>query len=445
VLLRVGSLALAGRRRVAGLLGLEWLRLGPLDLAVPVAAAVTVWDGSSQLGRQVGPLPFWVAWIGLSVVLAGLLRRTVGPSSRTLVVALLAQVLALWLLYDLLYLLQGGHLYDLEVYLGSAQRWLDGGHAYMSSPLASWPDSPRDDFFLYPPPLLPFFGLLARLPDPLVSFAWTVAMVACGYGAFRLLGLPRGWSAAMLAFPPVFVGFESGNVASLTFLLFVAGARAGGALVLDTVFKVQTGVPVLWLLRERRVGGILAGCAATVAIVVATLPIVGLDAWREWWAGLGYRAASQAAVPALYGYSYAKDVPGAIYVAVSIGLVAVALAFRGRRSLAALGLASIYASPTLWPHGFAFALPAVLLLENEVAVLAVLGGGAIGRNMWLLFFAGWAAVFAERRAPAGALHPTAGKDGPWPIRTPFARSAQLVHNRAASWRPRHQGQVREEP
>ena len=102
----------------------------------------------------------------------------------------------------------------------------------------------------------------------------------------------------MLAFPPVAIGFESGNVASLTFLLFAASVRTGGTLVIDLLFKTQTGLPALWLIRERRWRGLLAGVAALTAIVLITLPLVGVDSWRAWMDGLGYRATSQANVPA---------------------------------------------------------------------------------------------------------------------------------------------------
>ena len=284
----------------------------------------------------------------------------------------------------------------------------------MSAPGSSWPACSQQDFFLYPPPLLPFFGLLSRLPEAPVAAGWTVAMAACAYKAYRILGLSRTVSAVMLAFPPVMIGLESGNIASLTFLLFVAAVRSGGALVVDGLFKVQTGLPALWLIRQRRWRGILAGLAIVGAIVVVTLPLVGLDSWRAWWDGLGYRAASQAAVPALFGYSLAQMLPGAVFAGISVALVALAVVLRGRPGLAALGLASIFASPALWPHGFVFALPAVLMLESGAAVWMLLGAGAFGSNMWLLFYGGWLAVAAGRRLPSGVLHPLAGTDGPWP-------------------------------
>lgn len=430
------------RSVLARMLGLGWLRPGRVGLAVPIALGLVVVASASQLGETVvAGVPFWVAWpvvaiaiYVLGVVAAGLPSAAAGqdgrgsrrnPASDRLGFLLVAAVLALWLVYDAAYL-QRSHLYDLNVYLDSASRWLDGGRPYMPSVQPSWPSSASKDFFLYSPPLLPFFALLSRLPGPAVELGWTLAMVWCGYRAFRVLGLSRGMSLAWLAFPPVMIGFESGNVASLTFLLFVLAVRAGGNLIVDGLFKTQSVVPALWLLRERRWRGLLAGVAIVALIVVATLPLVGVAAWQAWWASLGYRAATQVNAPSLYGYSVASWLPGAAFVLLGLALVVLALLFRGRRGLAALGLASIFVSPSLWPHGFGFALPAVLTLESGVAVWAVLGAGALGGNMWLLFWAGWLAVVAARRLPRGSIHPLAGTDGPWPAT--MALTATFGHN-----------------
>jgi hypothetical protein len=457
------SFVAAGRGWLANLASLRWAWPGGLDLAVPAALVLVVAYAVPQLGRDVAGIPFWLAWfLATAAVVLGL--RAVGWTARanaasattttaraastpaipvpatpraaaeaalsgraslarpdfalrrltTLQLALIVQIAVAWVLYDILLWLPASHLYDLNVYLGASERWMNGGGAYMSAVLAEWPSSARADFFLYPPPLLPLFAMLSQLPAAPVAAAWTAFQLACWYRAFRILGLAPNLSLLLLAFPPVMIGLESGNVAGLTFLLFVAAVRAGGALVVDGIFKVQSGIPVLWLLRQRRWRGLLAGTAAISAIVLLTLPLAGVDAWRAWWAGLGYRASSQALADALYGYSYAKSLPAPLFVAACAALTAVALAFRGRRGLAALGLASIFASPALWPHGFVFALPAVLMLESGTAVWLVLGAGAFGPNMWLLFGGGWLAVLAARRFPAGSLHPLAGTDGPWP-------------------------------
>jgi hypothetical protein len=405
----------AFRGRLAGLSGLGWAHAGALDLAVPAAILIVVWTTKDQLGRQIGAIPFGLLWPILTALGVFALRvRPFGRRAGWLGSALVVGVVVSWVLYDILLWSGSGHLYDLNVYLGSAGRWLDGGRPYMTAAVSAWPTNAQDDFLLYPPPLLPVFGILSRLPAAPVAAGWTMVMVACSYRAYRLLGLSRSMSAAMLAFPPVMIGFESGNIAGLTFLLFAASMRAGGALVVNGLFKAQTGLPALWLIRQRRWRAILAGLAILALIVAVTLPLVGVDSWRAWWDGLGYRAASQSAVPSMFGYSYARYLPGALFLALCLALVGVALVLRGRAGLAALGLATVFASPSLWPHGFVFALPAILMLESGTGVWLVLGAGAFGSNMWLLFYGGWLAVVAARRVPAGRLHPLTGTDGPWP-------------------------------
>jgi hypothetical protein len=403
------------RGRLADLAGLRWAHVRGFDLVVPVAIALVVWTAQDQLAEQVGGLPFGLLWpaVTLAIVL-GLRATSVGRRWGWPGSVLVVGIVASWVLYDIWFWDQTHHLYDLNVYLGSASRWLDGGQPYMTAPTSAWPSNARSDFFLYPPPLLPVFGALSRLPDGPVAVGWIAFLVACAYKSYSLLGMPRAWSLALLAFPPVVIGFESGNVASLTFLLFVASVRFGGSLIVDGLFKVQAGIPALWLVRQRRWRAILAGGAVVGAVVLVTLPLVGIDSWRAWWDGLGYRATSQTAIPSLYGYSYARLQAPYVYAGISAAMVAFALLFRGRPGLAALGLASIYASPALWPHGFLFALPAVLMLENGAIVWLVLGAGAYGSNMWHLFTAGWVAIVLARRLPSGRLHPLLGTDGPWP-------------------------------
>ena len=422
------------RAWLAEIVSLRWARVGPFNLAIPAAMAVVVVGFFDQLGRPIAGLPFGLLWIMLTAAVLSVLRvrSAVAPVGRSwLGLALVVQVVVAWLLFDVLLWQQTNHLYDMDVYLASAGRWLSGGQPYMTAPISAWPQTAHEDFFLYPPPLLPIFGLLSRLPNQPVAIGWVGFLLACGYSSFRALGLRPIWSLLLLAFPPMMIGIESGNVASVTFLLFALGFRAGGSLLLDGLFKVQTGLPALWLVRARRGRGLIVGLAAIAGIALLTLPIVGFDAWRAWLAGLGYRAESQSAVISLFGFSYARYMPGALFVAFSAAFVALALLFSGRRGLAALGLASIFASPSLWPHGFVFALPAVLMFESGTAVWLLLGAAAIGPNMWLLPYFGWVAVIAQRRLP-DALHPMGGTDGPWP------RPRALIQSRRgttrASWK-----------
>ena len=235
--------------------------------------------------------------------------------------------MVVWIIYDIGLWQPAGHLYDLNVYLGASERWMDGGSAYMTRRWRAWPSSARADFFLYPPPLLPFFALLSRLPAAPVAAGWTLVPGGLRVQAFRLLGLAPSLSLVLLAFPPVMIGFESGNVASLTFLLFAAAVRAGGALVVDGALQGPDR-------HSRPVAGSRSGAGAgSWPGVRSSRPSSssrcrwsGIDSWRAWWAGLGYRASSQAGADALYGYSYAKLLPAPAYVAACAAVTAFALA-----------------------------------------------------------------------------------------------------------------------
>ena len=422
-MLSVLSVLARSREWLARLAGLHWAQLRGVDLVVPAAIILVVWTTAPTLNVDlagISALALWVLATGVGVALLRSLPAASSPRAATPGLVLVTGVVVAWVLYDIWFWGQMTQLYDLDVYLGSASRWLAGGQPYMSAPATSWPSSAAADFFLYPPPLLPVFGAISRLPHNLVSAGWVGFIVVCAYRSFRILGLPRMWSVGLLAFPPVAIGFESGNVASFTFLLFAASFRYGGGLILAGLFKIQSAIPSLWLIRTRRWRGLIAGLGGVALIVLVTLPIVGIDSWRAWWQGLGYRAASQPAVPSLYGYSMAQ-LPAYAFTAAAVAMTVVALLFRGRRGLAALGLASIFASPALWPHGFVFALPALLMIENGGAVWLILGVGAFGMNMWLLLWAGWISVAAAARRPAGRLHPLAGTDGLWP--SPVHRAA----------------------
>jgi hypothetical protein len=213
-----------------------------------------------------------------------------GGRAARLAFAVAALVVATWAVHDARLALIGNHFYDLQVYLAAGHHALAGQPVYLTAPLAALPASAADDFFLYPPPVIPFFELLAKLPYRLVSPAWLVGMAAAALLAFRLLGLSWRWSTLLLAFPPLAKGFESGNVASLLFLIMAAGFRFGPGVVAGSLFKVQSVIPVAWLVRERRWCDLVVGGLAVAALCAVSLPRTGIGAWHDWLAGLGYRA-----------------------------------------------------------------------------------------------------------------------------------------------------------
>jgi len=362
-----------------------------------------------------------------------------GGRAARLAFAVAALVVATWTVHDARLALIGNHFYDLQVYLAAGHHALAGQPIYLTAPLAALPARAADDFFLYPPPLIPFFELLAKLPYRLVSPAWLVGMAAAALLAFRLLGLSWRWSMLLLAFPPLAKGFESGNVASLLFLIMAAGFRFGPGVVAGSLFKVQSVIPVAWLVRERRWRDLVAGGLVVAALCAVSLPLTGIGAWRDWLAGLGYRAQSQDALPILYGASIARLLPPAVFVAVALAAVAAVFFVRGRRGLAASGIATIVASPTLWPHGFVLALPALLGAPSAALAWAGLGLGTFDNvGPWLLTALAGAILVTRtwdgQPVDADPTHPFAGRAGPWASASPSV-TASASGRRDASGHP----------
>lgn len=383
---------------VAVLLPGTWLAFGYLVLGAP----------GSQAARA-------TVLIGAALLIGALLRVPTGHSRWVLLLAV--QVLAGWLLVDIVYVRDGPGLYDYRVYLAGGATWVAGGEPYLAEVLQALPARAAEDPFLYPPPLLPFFGVLSLLPAAVAHWVWVALLLGSGAIAFRLLGASWRWSLLLLAFPPMAKGVDSGNVTHLLLLILAAAPFAGGGLVLSGLFKPHAGIPALWLVAERRWAQLALGIGGLLLIAVMTLPLTGLERWIEWVISLGYREQTQQALPILYGHSLAQYLP--LWAFIGLAAVAILLplvVWAGRRSLAGLGIATIVASPSLWPHGFAMALPAALRLPAPILwlVLGLSAGGSWW--IWLLPIAGGVALLLDwnRPLPTDPLHPLAGRRGPWP-------------------------------
>lgn len=382
--------------------------VGPRLLMMAVHAA-RIWQ---FLLPPVGVAGALVAW-----------RVTKPVRGPTLI--LLVQVLVLWGLVDLP-VVTHARLYDLNTYLASGAHALAGTPVYLDHAMVAPPATASEDIFLYPPPLIPLLEAAALLPYFVVAVVWVAVLVLAGVIGFRLLGLGWHWGILFMAFPPIVDGIRAGNVANIVFLLFALGYRYGWPMFLGVFFKVQSIVPVAWLVRERRWRPLLVGAGVVTTIVLVTLPVVGLQSWRDWAAGLLYRQQSQVNLPLLFGASIARQLPPLVYVAVSVAAIGAALVARGRRGLAALGIATIIASPSLWPHGFVMALPALFGVRWAALVWLALGlpPGTVG--LWAmtglaigaLLLPGWG-----RRIDQDLVHPLSGTEGPWASEPAARRSA----------------------
>jgi hypothetical protein len=351
------------------------------------------------------------------VVVAALGAALLLPTSdevRRVVRVGLAGMASGWFAYAISIWQAGSHLYDFRSYLGAAGRWLAGGQPYLDHVLDHLPATAAADVFLYPPPLLPLFGAISRVPSGVASVGWVLVLAAAAVLAFRVIGAPWRSALLLLLFPPLVKGIESGNVANVTFLIFVLGTRAARALVLDPLFKVQGAIPALWLFKERMWREVTIGAAIVAAVVLLTLPLVGIQAWRAWWAGLGFRAASQVSLPILYGESLALSIPQLAFAGIAVLAVVAALLLPRLRALFGLGIASIVASPSLWPHGYVFAVPALVMITDGSLAWLVAAASSFGPLHWTLPIAGAIALAVTRDAMPDGLHPLAD----WPRQQP---------------------------
>ena len=294
---------------VARIASLRWTRIGPVDAAVPVGMAIVATAFVDQLGRPIGGLPFGLIWIVATAAAVAVVRiRPVpltGGRSRPgpAFVALVAWVVVGWLLFDVLLWQQINHLYDFDVYLASAGRWMSGGQPYMTAPVSAWPSSAAQDFFLYPPPLLPVFGRCR----------------SCRTGRSRWRG-SASWSPAHT---PRF-----GSWACRPILEPAAAGLPAGDDRLRIGQRRQPDVPALrrWPIEpgeprrrrpvqgpvrapgavagpERRWRGLIFGLAAVAGDRPGHPAARGPRLVAGMVGGLGYRAASQAAVTSMFGYS----------------------------------------------------------------------------------------------------------------------------------------------
>jgi hypothetical protein len=322
---------------------------------------------------------------------------TVGSGPNRLLrfgIGVLALLMCLIALHNLLTEYPWGA--DVVIPLRAATRWLAGGQPYLASSFLAGPG--YDLPYLYPPFVLPLIALFTALPQTPVIAAWFILSVAAATFACRRLAIP--WPAIPLLFiwPPFTEGLLGGNVQVVVFAAFVAflwrRPRAGEARpnfqplehdpadhdrpglrgqLHDGLLATAVGAlkasqiqPWLYLLR-RNWRGAVVGAMAVVALALVTLPIVGTQVWFDWLAQLG-RANDPTWV--LAGAGIARSMPwwvGDLVVLVSMAAV---LIVPNRHAGAWIGLLAVIGSPSLRVFGLLFALPAMLLVRREIALVA---------------------------------------------------------------------------
>lgn len=334
----------------------------------------------------------------------GLLRAALGI---LLVIATGVALLRLVLVYP--------PLVDLEIPLRAAERWLAGESPYLASAF----DQPAGYTlpFLYAPPTLPFFAALSLLPREVAAVPWITACVAGAILATRRLGVP--WLAVpfVLAWPPLAEALYGGNVQVFMFAAFVMvfWTRAPGpwrpreldvATAPDPIRRgtlatfipaMKVSIPHAWVgLARRRPAAAAWGAAVAIAIVLVTLPLVGISLWGEWIAQL-QRALNSAWTNG--GYRLFPGLPLAVSGFVWLSAVLACLVVPRGRLGTWVGVLSVLGAASLHTFSLLFVLPALLVVRREVGlVAAVLIAAGTPVGLWGgALVVGLTLALAERR------------------------------------------------
>ena len=376
-------------------------------LGAYVLYATIDWEVPQPGGIRFGPL--WLVVTIASVIGWVVSGRRIAPVAVMALSSVVGMVLT-----DITYVV-GQNLRDLHLYVRAGDQFLEGEQVYLQQLFTVRPQDLSRFPFLYPPLTLPFFALLARLPGLLVDVLWLAASLAAAVKALRLFGVRGPMVLVFLAWPPLFQGIEVGNVTVFAGLLFAFALVWGGGLVIAAIFKLYSGIAALWLIREGRLRQLMVGIAIVLGLALLTLPLTGIDRWREWLVGLDWYRMSQPFLPgSLYGFGLARYLPFVVFAGVAAIVVLIALRSRGTVGLERLGIATIVASPSLYAHGLIVAVPALLRLESRWFWLALgITSVAPGVGWWAaiaLIVASW---FARPLREADT-HDTASDALTWP-------------------------------
>ena len=302
---------------------------------------------------------------------------------------------------------------DLEIPLRAAGRWVDGGIVYdpTSFDVVIGAGLP----YLYPPFLLPFLAPLLVLPLQAVLWAWVLICLGASIWALRRLRVPWVWMPLCLISPPFAEGILGGNVQIVLFALFCAmfvdwirgtrtaalgsteafhppprdpsdsatspsAAREGILATTIAAFKVSQIHPWLYLLRWRWRAALL-GVAVFGVVVLATLPLTGIDLWFDWVDQVRRASDPNWAIGGLGLGHYLGPTVGTVVAIICLALV---FFIPRRESGAWLGILSVVGSVSLRTYGLLFLAPAGLAIRRELGILAF---GLIGTfteiGMWL--------------------------------------------------------------
>jgi hypothetical protein len=287
--------------------------------------------------------------------------------------------------------------YDFRAYDDAARRIASGAPLYLPGTVDAYTAGRYEGLYLYPPPPAVALLPLTLVGQQTATVVWL--LVRAGLLVAGCLALPVAWRAravvlgvAGLSFPVLF-DLNIGNVNIVVFALCVVAWRwmnrpiaaiAHAALI---AIRFPFGIfAVTWLVQRRwRTLGLTI--AAGLALIVISLPFVGLAAYQEYVAiilglpdiSVGEHNQSLKSLALLLG---APDPIAGLVLPLGyvLGLGAVAIAAQRRDGVTAFVvtvLATLLVSPFIHPHYLVLLLlPAALLIDRGhwwAAALPLLG------------------------------------------------------------------------
>ena len=324
-------------------------------------------------------------------------RRTTRPSPVVLGLAVVAAALVV---YEAARVLTNFPVsIDLVIPLQAAERWMAGGTVYVADGFHNPEAIPP---FLYPPFVLPVIGILTTVPSDVARWLWLLAFVTVAVLTCRRLAMPWWLIPFALAWPPFAEGVWNGNVQIVLFAAFVVTfwlSPPRHDLVIDprdltdraatgpsigftaaTVGAVKVSQALAWLvIAKHQPRSAIVGALPWILVILATLPLTGIGLYQEW---LGQ--AGLAADPAwpMIGVPLLLYLPRIVVVAVTLAAIVATLRLRGPEAGAWAGLLMLIVAPNLHAFTGLFAIPAMLLVRREIALLAVIGMASYTAPGW---------------------------------------------------------------
>lgn len=312
-------------------------------------------------------------------------RKHARPSGLLLVAAGVSVIGVVWLLLALPVLASTSNWgQDFDAYRAASVRLAEEGTLYKEASLRSGFEPQGQGLYLYPPPLGIAIGPLTTIPADTGAIAWYVLKV--GALALACLLMPVRPATRLLAFSVSVFGFAvlrdliMGNVSILLLIPLAAGWRwldrpAGSiALAIATSVRATMGAFLLWFLVRRAWGPLAWMVAAGIAIVLLSVPFVGIEGYRDYVTLLANvsgttdllqnrhltRLVLELGVPAESAWL-------ALLPAWALGLAAIALSRRRDAETGYLVTAgtTLLLAPLMWDHYLAMLLlPAAFLFER---------------------------------------------------------------------------------